>query len=147
VPSAKARRITEATRRPRAARGAQPALLTSRTPAAQNGGVATPTLRQRIYAVVRRIPRGRVATYGQVARLAGLAGHARQVGYALAALPEAQQGVPWHRVINAQGGVSARAEPGWDDVQRQLLRREGVAFDRSGRTSLARFQWRPRSPR
>jgi methylated-DNA-protein-cysteine methyltransferase-like protein len=109
--------------------------------------VATRTLRQKIYAVVRRIPRGRVATYGQVARLAGLGGHARQVGYALAALPEAQKDLPWHRVINAQGRVSLRGEPGWDDVQRQLLRREGVAFDADGRTSLARFQWKPRGSR
>ena len=105
--------------------------------------VAGPTQRDRIYAVVRRIPRGRVATYGQVAFLAGLPGHARQVGYALAALAEGSR-VPWHRVLNAQGEVSLRGAPGWDDVQRQMLRREGVAFDRAGRTSLARFQWRPR---
>jgi methylated-DNA-protein-cysteine methyltransferase-like protein len=98
----------------------------------------------RIYAVVRRIPRGRVATYGQVARLAGLAGHARQVGYALHALPDGQR-VPWHRVINAQGRVSPRAEPGWSEVQRQLLEREGVRFDTEGRTQLGRFQWRPRA--
>jgi methylated-DNA-protein-cysteine methyltransferase-like protein len=99
---------------------------------------------ERIYAVVRRIPRGRVATYGQIARLAGLPGHARQVGYALHALPDAS-GVPWHRVINAQGRVSPRAEPGWEDVQRQLLAREGVAFDDAGRVSLSRHQWRARA--
>jgi len=52
--------------------------------------------------------------------------------------------MPWHRVLNAQGGISLRKTPGWDDVQRQLLRREGVAFDRSGRTSLRRYQWQPR---
>jgi methylated-DNA-protein-cysteine methyltransferase related protein len=97
----------------------------------------------RIYAVVRRIPRGRVATYGQVAALADLPGHARQVGYALHALPEAS-GVPWHRVLNAQGRVSLRATPGWDGLQRALLEREGVAFDTSGRTDLSRYQWRPR---
>lgn len=97
----------------------------------------------RIYAEVRRIPRGRVATYGQIAGLAGLAGHARQVGYALHALgPESR--VPWHRVINARGGVSARAAPGHDRLQRDLLEREGVAFDAQDRASLARFQWRPR---
>jgi len=103
-------------------------------------------IRERIYAVVRRIPRGRVASYGQVARLAGLPGHARQVGYALHALPE-DSGIPWHRVINAQGRTSPRFEPGWDDVQRQLLEREGVRFDASGRTTLERYQWRPRPPR
>lgn len=101
---------------------------------------------ERIYAVVRRIPRGRVATYGQVAALAGLAGHARQVGYALHALPEGSR-VPWQRVINAQGRVSPRAAPGWDDVQRQLLSREGVHFGGSGRVPLDRYQWRPRSRR
>jgi methylated-DNA-protein-cysteine methyltransferase-like protein len=100
--------------------------------------------RQKIYAVVRRIPRGRVATYGQIAKLAGLPGHARQVGYALAALDAEHDDVPWHRVINAEGSVSLRGTPGWDDVQRQLLKREGVQFDAAGRTSLARFQWRPR---
>ncbi|UCE01392.1 MAG: MGMT family protein [Candidatus Latescibacterota bacterium] len=96
-----------------------------------------------IYAVVRRIPRGRVATYGQVAALARLPGHARQVGYALHALPDAS-GVPWHRVINAQGRVSRRAEPGWEELQRQLLEGEGVRFDSGGRTSLVRFGWRSR---
>ncbi len=98
---------------------------------------------RKIYAVVRRIPRGRVATYGQVAALAGLPGHARQVGYALHALPEAED-VPWHRVVNAQGGVSPRSEPGWEGVQRQLLEREGVPFDAAGRIPLAERQWRPR---
>lgn len=98
---------------------------------------------ERIYAVVRRIPRGRVATYGQVARLAGLAGRARQVGYALHALPDGSR-VPWQRVVNAAGRASPRAAPGWDAVQRQLLEREGVRFDASGRTELARYQWRPR---
>ncbi len=105
-----------------------------------------PSSRKRIYAVVRRIPRGRVATYGQVARLAGLPGQARQVGYALHALPDGSA-VPWHRVINTQGRVSARSEPGPDSIQRQLLEREGVRFDERGRADLERFQWRPRSAR
>ena len=102
------------------------------------------SIRARIYAVVRRIPRGRVATYGQVARLAGLSGHARQVGYALHALPDGSAG-PWHRVINAQGRVSARRDPGSDDLQRQLLEREGIHFDERGRADLGCFQWRPRA--
>lgn len=99
---------------------------------------------RKIYAVVRRIPHGRVATYGQVAKLAGLPGHARQVGYALHALPESES-APWHRVVNAKGEVSPRAEPGWDRVQRQLLEREGIAFDARGRISLPQAQWRPRT--
>ena len=98
---------------------------------------------QRIYAVVRRIPRGRVATYGQIASLAGLPGHARQVGYALHAL-EIDERVPWHRVINARGEVSPRSAPGWDRVQRQHLEREGVVFDARGRVALDRYRWRPR---
>jgi methylated-DNA-protein-cysteine methyltransferase related protein len=101
---------------------------------------------QRIYAAVRRIPRGRIATYGQIAELAGLGGHARQVGYALHALT-AGDAIPWHRVLNAQGRVSPRAEPGGDRVQRALLEREGVRFDAAGRADLARFGWRPRQRR
>ena len=97
----------------------------------------------RIYAVVRRIPRGRVATYGQVAELAGLGGHARQVGYALHALP-AGSAVPWHRVINAAGMVSRRAVPGAELTQRQLLEREGVGFDLRGRVRLSAVRWQPR---
>jgi methylated-DNA-protein-cysteine methyltransferase-like protein len=98
----------------------------------------------RIYAIVRRIPRGRVATYGQVAALAGLAGHARQVGYALHALPSGTA-VPWHRVINAAGAVSLRADPGDELTQRQRRELEGVGFDLRGRVKLAAVRWRPRA--
>ena len=98
---------------------------------------------QRIYAVVRRIPEGRVATYGQVASLAGLAGHARQVGYALHALPDGTA-IPWHRVVNANGGISLRSMPGGELVQRGLLEREGIRLDPRGRVPLARVRWLPR---
>ena len=104
---------------------------------------STPTNYDRIYAVVRRIPRGRVATYGQVATLAGLGGHARQVGYALHALAS-ERAVPWHRVVNARGQISARAEPGGDLIQRQLLEREGVKFDAADRLELEHYRWRPK---
>ncbi len=97
---------------------------------------------QRIYNVVRRIPKARVATYGQVAELAGMAGHARQVGYALHALP-AHTRVPWHRVINARGEVSPRAN-GERLTQQMLLEDEGVEFDARGRLKLKLFQWKPR---
>jgi methylated-DNA-protein-cysteine methyltransferase-like protein len=97
----------------------------------------------RVYAVVRRIPRGRVATYGQVAELAGLGNHARQAGYALHALP-AGTGVPWHRVLNARGTVSPRGAGGDSLTQRLLLEQEGVRFDAGGRISLARYRWHPR---
>ena len=97
---------------------------------------------QEIYEVVRRIPPGRVATYGQVAALAGLPGHARQVGYALHALPE-HSSLPWHRVVNARGGISPRAVPGAELVQRQLLLREGVRLNARGQVPLAQVRWIP----
>jgi alkylated DNA nucleotide flippase Atl1/3-methyladenine DNA glycosylase AlkD len=104
----------------------------------------------RIYAVIARIPSGRVATYGQVAALAGLARHARQVGYALHALPDGSD-LPWQRVINSKGEVSARAAGGWlaegegyrEGYQRHLLEEEGVVFDSRGRIDLGRFGWDP----
>lgn len=96
-----------------------------------------------IYGVVRRIPRGRVATYGQVAALAGLAGQARQVGYALHATPDGVA-LPWHRVINARGEVSLRREGPYAGIQWQLLAEEGVLPGAAGRIDLKRFQWRPR---
>jgi methylated-DNA-protein-cysteine methyltransferase-like protein len=95
---------------------------------------------RRIYAVIRRIPRGRVATYGQVADLAGLSGHARQVGYALHALPDDSR-VPWHRVINARGEISLRSNSN-DRLQRMLLEDEGVYFEVGDRISLTRYRWR-----
>lgn len=99
-----------------------------------------------IYVVVKKIPRGRVATYGQIAALAGMPRHARQAGYALAATPENMK-IPWHRVINAQGRISLRLrhwESGSDDLQRILLEAEGVTFDSSGKVNLKRFQWQPK---
>jgi len=98
---------------------------------------------QIIYSVVRRIPRGRVATYGQIAELAGLEGHARQVGYALHSLP-GDSGVPWHRVVNSFGEVSRRSDSDSDELQVELLRAEGVVFDTAGRIDLRRFRWRVR---
>jgi len=98
---------------------------------------------ERIWKVVRRIPKGRVATYGQIAELAGLEGHARQIGYAMHALPSGS-GVPWHRVINAQGEVSPRASGDSHELQRMLLEAEGVAFDARGRCDLKRYRWKGR---
>jgi methylated-DNA-protein-cysteine methyltransferase related protein len=108
--------------------------------AARHAGLGAGTY-ARIYAVVRRIPRGRVATYGQIAELAGLPGHARQVGYALHALPDGTT-VPWHRVLNAAGALSPRAVPGAELTQRQLLEQEGVPFNLRGRVPLERVRWR-----
>jgi len=102
----------------------------------------SPSAYQAIYAVVRRIPRGRVASYGQVAGVAGLGNAARQVGYALHALP-AGSAVPWHRVLNARGAISLPGHHGL--TQRLLLAQEGVRFDGRARVDLARFGWRPRT--
>jgi methylated-DNA-protein-cysteine methyltransferase-like protein len=99
---------------------------------------------QRIYAVVSRIPRGRVATYGQVARLAGLAGQARLVGYALSALEDRSR-IPWHRVVNARGQISARRDGGPASIVQSLrLKRERVRFDARNCIPLDLFRWRPR---
>ena len=97
---------------------------------------------QQIFAVIRRVPRGRVATYGQIAALAGLKGRARLVGYALHSIPPASV-VPWQRVVNADGGISLAPLNG-GLTQRLLLEREGVRFDARGRIDLTRHQWRPR---
>ena len=94
--------------------------------------------------MVARVPRGRVATYGQVARLAGLPAHARLVGYALSALPEKAR-LPWQRVVNAQGRVSPRSGGSpMGLIQRRLLEGEGIRFDARGALSLERYRWRPR---
>ena len=98
-----------------------------------------------IFRIVSRIPRGCVATYGQVALLAGMPGQARLVGYALSALDEWSL-VPWHRVVNARGQISLRSR-GCDgeDLQRLRLEQEGLSFDGRGRIDLGRHGWRPRA--
>jgi methylated-DNA-protein-cysteine methyltransferase-like protein len=98
---------------------------------------------ERIWSVVRRIPRGRVATYGQIAELAGMEGHARQVGYAMHALPS-KSNVPWHRVINSRGEVSPRTSGDSHELQRMLLEAEGIVFDLRGRCELKKYRWKLR---
>ena len=95
---------------------------------------------RKIWEVVRRIPPGKVATYGQVARLAGLGGQARMAGYALHAAPE-EIGIPWHRVINARGQISLPRENGQYDLQKTLLEAEGIVF-RNETVDLQRYRWR-----
>lgn len=96
----------------------------------------------RIYAVVRQIPAGTVATYGQVAELAGLIGKPRVVGYALyKVVPEDE--IPWQRVINAKGEISTSAfRDGSDDLQRVLLEDEGIAFE-GNKINLGQYRWQP----
>ena len=98
---------------------------------------------RRVYAMVRRIPYGQLATYGQVAELIGAFGCARQVGWALRRLPLPSE-VPWHRVVNAQGRIAmGLSREGSDWMQRQLLLAEGIAVAVDGRLPLARHRWRP----
>lgn len=102
----------------------------------------TSEINQRIWQVISQIPPGRVATYGDIARQAGLGRGARRVGAALRGLP-GDTAIPWHRVINAGGAISLPA--GGDGQRRQMarLRAEGVAVSDSGRISLARYRWDP----
>ncbi len=101
------------------------------------------TAAERIYAVVRRIPAGRVATYGQVAALAGLPGRARQVGQVLRDTPDGLD-LPWQRVLNAQGTVSPRGGLGVEEgLHRHLLEEEGVVFGPGGRVDLDKYGWDP----
>lgn len=96
-----------------------------------------PALTERIYLVVRQVPYGMVATYGDIAAVVGSGCDARTVGYALNELPKGRDDqVPWQRIINAQGAISTRGS--W---QRQLLEAEGVAFDARGRTDMRRYRW------
>ena len=101
-----------------------------------------PTPHSRIYAVISRIPRGRVATYGQIAKRVRPVCGPRQVGYALAALPD-HSTVPWHRVINAAGKISFRGHSAV--TQRLRLLAEGVDVSEGGRLDLKRYGWKPRS--
>ncbi|MDD4689474.1 MAG: MGMT family protein [Eubacteriales bacterium] len=91
-----------------------------------------------IYEVVKRIPKGRVATYGQVARFAGNPHWARVVGYALHANPDPST-IPCHRVVNREGKTSPAFAFGGADIQRQLLELEGIVFDADGRVDLAKY--------
>jgi methylated-DNA-protein-cysteine methyltransferase-like protein len=102
------------------------------------------TTHQRIIAVVRRVPYGRVATYGMVAELAGFPRQPRLAGYALR---HADDSVPWHRIVNARGEISPRAQSDSVRLQRKLLEMEGIAFNEAGRIDLKRYRWRPRTGR
>src|SRR5258705_2112513 len=100
---------------------------------------------EKIYRLVLRIPRGRVMTYGQIARLLEDRYSPRLVGWAMHATPHDERNIPWHRVINSRGGVSTGrvilAEP---ERQRLMLEAEGVVFDARGHCDLSVYQWSPR---
>jgi len=95
--------------------------------------IVGPGFRERVYAVARRVPAGRLSTYGDIGSVLGSPTVARQVGYALAALAGDRADVPWHRVINARGLISFRGDDGRGEEQRRRLEQEGVRFDDAGR--------------
>ena len=97
-------------------------------------------MRRAFYETIAGVPYGKVATYGQIATLAGYPGRARQVGFALAGMPE-EWDLPWHRIINAQGKVSPRSDHN-HLLQYALLANEGVVFT-AQRIDLNQFGWRP----
>jgi len=100
---------------------------------------------EKIYRVVMRIPRGRVMTYGQIARILEERYSPRLVGWAMHATPKDERNIPWHRVINSQGGISTgRVILTQPDVQQLLLEAEGVVFDARGHCDLSVYQWSPR---
>ena len=103
---------------------------------------ADPTIDERIWLVVAKIPAGRVCSYGDVARLAGLPGAARRVGRALRALP-AGSGVPWHRVVGAGGRLSLEPSTRAGREQRRRLAAEGIVVSASGRLPIAVCRWQP----
>ncbi len=100
---------------------------------------ASHSLFQRVYALVRRVPRGRVVTYGEVARALGMPRGARTVGWAMHACQDAN--VPWHRVVNAQGKISPRPTACFQE-QHVRLKEEGIRFSRAGRIDLAKYGWK-----
>lgn len=97
-----------------------------------------------IYQTVRKIPAGKVATYGQIADLAGLYGKARLVGYAMFQIDTVSDDIPWHRVINAKGEVSySSSREGGDYLQKHMLEQEGIKFNSAGKINLSQYQWKP----
>ncbi len=96
------------------------------------------TFFSRVYLIVRKIPCGKVATYGQIARAIGAPGAARSVGWAMRVCPDQ---VPWHRVINARGEISLRPSTGYHE-QLARLRAEGVRMNRAGKIDLKKYGWK-----
>ena len=103
-----------------------------------------PTTYDRVYEIVRQIPRGLVATYGQIAELSNLAGKARVGGYALYRVDMKISDIPWQRVVNAKGEVSlSPLRYGTDYLQRSLLESEGIIFSDAGKIDLRKYLWQP----
>lgn len=101
----------------------------------------SPRYRERVYEIVRRIPSGRVMTYGQIAEILGEGYTPRTVGFVMHAADTERD--PWHRVINSQGACSTGRVTAPEDLQQRMLEAEGVRFDARGRCDLARLRWTP----
>lgn len=106
-------------------------------------GPADNDYRERVFRIVRSIPRGRVMTYGQIAEILGEGYTPRTVGFVM---HSANDKTPWHRVINAQGGCSTRGLVLPHDKQQRMLEAEGVRFNERGRCELQGFLWIPEEP-
>lgn len=104
---------------------------------------AVEAFREAVKKVVRRIPKGRLASYGQVAMLAGYPQRPRQVGMVLRGLPEGTK-LPWHRVVNQQGYVPSKGRWWGAMVQIQRIREEGIPVDDGGNLDLAAHRWNPK---
>jgi methylated-DNA-protein-cysteine methyltransferase-like protein len=102
-----------------------------------------PSFRERVYQLVLRIPRGRLMTYGLVARVLGAGYDARAIGNIMYATPDDGRAIPWHRVLNAQGGISTAGLTTPPDLQERLLEAEGVVFNEKGRCKLEQYLWTP----
>jgi len=102
-----------------------------------------PSYRERVYELVQRIPRGRVMSYGLVARVMGAGYDARAIGNIMSATPDDGRHAPWHRVINSQGGCSTAGLTVPPDLQQRLLEAEGIVFNDKGRCDIAKYLWTP----
>jgi methylated-DNA-protein-cysteine methyltransferase-like protein len=102
-----------------------------------------PSFRESVYRLVLRIPRGRVMSYGLVARVLGARYDARAIGNVMHATPDDGRGIPWHRVINSQGGCSTAGLTTPPDLQQRLLEAEGIVFNEKGKCEIEKYLWRP----
>jgi methylated-DNA-protein-cysteine methyltransferase-like protein len=97
------------------------------------------TFHQRVIGIIKNIPEGKVATYGQIAQFAGNSRAARQVAYILHS-SSGKENLPWHRVVNSRGSISLKPKHGYE-LQKQLLKKEGIKFDKNDCIDLNRFSW------
>jgi methylated-DNA-protein-cysteine methyltransferase-like protein len=103
----------------------------------------SPSYRERVYQLVLRIPSGRLMTYGSIAQILGAGYDARAIGNIMHATPDDGRAIPWHRVINAQGGLSTAGLTSPPDLQQRLLEAEGITFNEKGRCKIATYLWTP----